>query len=450
MNYEAEDDDPSALLRFDYIESLIGSNIPTTVVTTACFSGGWVIQPNVDMTILTAAGAKAAEGDRRTTDLSKSWPVSNSISRACGSIFASTLIETLTTSTTPLLDASSQNLDSSVPQTQLQPEKPNAEQSETFNSFCKTIHGVLGGNMTRRPDVHEFRFAAQDDEWVQCWMARTGVPLSHFANRWDHLSVFPSTQENTYTNLDPNNIYDPANTGAIPIPHLPLSQTGSWRQNSGPLDPPAHHSLRALRIVAQEHADACLDDWSNAVHLPLRGSFQRFAKGEKVGPRTTEEKVINTLVFRDQLAKYTDFVVAYFNLPKAQGKTVLYWDSRWSDYVGTLKERTEAVGAEMSRQGLAWEPTSLQGYPFYRAHWYLAECIAMTDLDEAGISALVKDIKKDYDEILMHTRRKLMKSKRVRSRANDWFKSIGRTTNTSSPAKSKRASLQNIVNMESQ
>lgn len=109
---------------------------------------------------------------------------------------------------------------------------------------------------------------------------------------------------------------------------------------------------RSLRIVAQEHADACIDDWSNAVHLPLRSAFKKFAQGQSVKPTMTDENVINTLLFRDDLASYTDFVVAHFNLPKAQGKTLLYWDKRWTDFTGALKGRGKDVSDEIVKQGL--------------------------------------------------------------------------------------------------
>jgi hypothetical protein len=69
----------------------------------------------------------------------------------------------------------------------------------------------------------------------------------------------------------------------------------------------------------------------------------------------------------------------------------------------------------------------------------------MTDLDEAGTSALIKDIKQIFDQKFMQARQKLMKSSRIRSCANDWLKSIGRW-----PAESKRASLEDSVDMEQQ
>lgn len=103
----AIDEETLDLLNFRDMENIVGPDVLATVITTSCYSGGWAIQPNVNMIILIAAGPEKFEQDfeesKLETDISKSWPLSNSISRACGSIFASTLIQSLTASITPLL-----------------------------------------------------------------------------------------------------------------------------------------------------------------------------------------------------------------------------------------------------------------------------------------------------------------------------------------------------------
>jgi hypothetical protein len=101
------------------------------------------------MTILSETPA----GDERRVDENMSSTRFDATSRDYGSIFARDLIKTVTSSATPLLDISSQNLGITTQQTPLQPENPTCEQSEAFNKFCDTIHGILGGRMT--PEHYE-------------------------------------------------------------------------------------------------------------------------------------------------------------------------------------------------------------------------------------------------------------------------------------------------------
>ncbi|KAI1325084.1 hypothetical protein F5Y16DRAFT_423307 [Xylariaceae sp. FL0255] len=85
----------------------------------------------------------AASEDKASTN----WPWSDSLSRSCGSIFASSIINTLTSTSNPLFDDIAQNSstgeedmrnDQALSST-LQPERPNAEQISTYNKFCDAV-----------------------------------------------------------------------------------------------------------------------------------------------------------------------------------------------------------------------------------------------------------------------------------------------------------------------
>lgn len=77
-----------------------------TLVTTACYSGGWAMTPELNTTSMTAAGGFHTNSDKELREgLSNAWDASLSIGRTCGSVFASTLLQTLSSATGPLLDA---------------------------------------------------------------------------------------------------------------------------------------------------------------------------------------------------------------------------------------------------------------------------------------------------------------------------------------------------------
>src|ERR1700722_7714475 len=80
-----EDEDPSARLTPQQFRDCVGEETEVCLMTTACFSGGWTIQPDLNISVLTAAGNK---------EVSESWPQTKSLSRACGSIWASAILAT--------------------------------------------------------------------------------------------------------------------------------------------------------------------------------------------------------------------------------------------------------------------------------------------------------------------------------------------------------------------
>jgi hypothetical protein len=71
----------SPLLSMSAFDSAIGARVDVTLVNTACFSGGWSVNPQLNVTSLVAAGPDQE---------SESWAASKSIG---GSIYATALIK---------------------------------------------------------------------------------------------------------------------------------------------------------------------------------------------------------------------------------------------------------------------------------------------------------------------------------------------------------------------
>ncbi|KAJ5199552.1 hypothetical protein N7491_009648 [Penicillium cf. griseofulvum] len=93
-----------------------------TLVTTAYYSGGWATTPDLNATTMTAAGGGSEDGD---DGLSNAWNASHSIGRTCGSIFASTMFETLSSVTSPYLTIAS---------------LPNRVTKKPFNQMSRLIN----------------------------------------------------------------------------------------------------------------------------------------------------------------------------------------------------------------------------------------------------------------------------------------------------------------------
>jgi len=156
------------------LKGVIEPGCRVTLVTTACYSGGWAIDPDFNHTCLTAAGPRTE---------SNAWLPSASMGRSCGSIFASTIINTLSSVSSPLLDNPAFEPADSMET--LQPDNPTQSQTESYNQFRRSILEVCGARVHRLWAEQRFTFSAQNDDWEYSWTARTGIPLARLEERWN-------------------------------------------------------------------------------------------------------------------------------------------------------------------------------------------------------------------------------------------------------------------------
>ncbi|KAN0068115.1 hypothetical protein V8E54_013685 [Elaphomyces granulatus] len=170
--------------RPDFKEATKG-NDRVTLITTACYSGGWAVDPDLNMTTMAAAGR---------AQLSEAWVASNSVGRACGSIYMSSLLSALRDECQNALDETEEV------------EKITAEEKQkTYAAFTDAIYDTLVNRVDRLGTDHDIQFSCQDDDWEAAWGPRTGIPLIDFAQRWNQLKVYHSTEDPTsLRNRDPS------------------------------------------------------------------------------------------------------------------------------------------------------------------------------------------------------------------------------------------------------
>ncbi|KAL8965186.1 MAG: hypothetical protein Q9183_003985, partial [Haloplaca sp. 2 TL-2023] len=156
---------------------LKGLHVNVTVLTTQCYGGGWACSHNLNITTMTAAGVEKP---------SRAWRYSGSCGRACGSMFATAVIQKLTTN--PL---TSQPLSIEDDEDEDPPEW-TGDQHDTYATFCKSVYESLLRDVDRRGLEHEMTFGAKDDAWAMCWGTRSGIPLENFQDRWNTLVDYPA------------------------------------------------------------------------------------------------------------------------------------------------------------------------------------------------------------------------------------------------------------------
>ncbi|KAI9760854.1 MAG: hypothetical protein M1840_002187 [Geoglossum simile] len=175
------------LLSINSLKQAVGSKVGVGMLLTSCYSGGWVIQPQLNVTTMTAAGPKKQ---------SESWSKSESSGRASGSIYASAVIRALFKMEHPL-----------ATQFQDSPSSEFLQRPETSSSsaeFARIIYRTLLDDVDSLGQCHGIRFSAQDDTWEMEWRPRSGIPLNKFKERWEMLRSIPVDTADPRTNRTPH------------------------------------------------------------------------------------------------------------------------------------------------------------------------------------------------------------------------------------------------------
>ncbi|KAI9741433.1 MAG: hypothetical protein M1818_004239 [Claussenomyces sp. TS43310] len=171
-------------LTMQTFKEAIGSrplNSGLCLVTTACFSGGWAINPNLNITSLTAQPA---------WNESLAWPISGAFNtRSCGSPFASAIADTLLRLTIDGFGVE---------------EEEYFDRTPTYAGLIDVVRDTVQSLDPRSQtidtetestySVHQPMFSAQDDEWEMAYSTRTGFPLNVFQARWLKLKAAESRQ----------------------------------------------------------------------------------------------------------------------------------------------------------------------------------------------------------------------------------------------------------------
>ena len=354
-----------------------GTDANVTLLTTACYSGGWTCYPQFNVSSMTAAGEKIT---------SRSWVKSGSSGRACGSLYTSAIIDKLLYNRATGRSVIDQRDEDDE-------EKPLTEQQEeTYSAFVSSIYHSLLNGIDRRGMEHHFTFGAQDDAWRMCWRERTGIPLDHYKDRWDELQEWPKDQTphpGDPQSRNPNltrgkeaewaklkaqdkgkNVWDPSKM------HHRYEAVGSTtgtilgkRKTSGlygGTDTGLEHVVRSL---GKQYLDSYKgnDDTGNdgGLHSLL---FSIFA-GEERDPLRLEE-AHQALQYRMEQMTKADEYLEIMDLPPPKGKACHEYD--------TNKVQAE-VGSAFSamlqllidREIIFPDLVVSQGRPFYKGIYYL-------------------------------------------------------------------------------
>ena len=145
-------------------------DVSLTLLLTSCYSGGWVLQPELNISAFTAAGP---------LEKIRAWDTSLG-GRSHGSFYATSVREAFV----EMEDEKATQIHPHRPRDSLDEEASSA----TYAELTKVIHSTLLYDIDPEfgPD-DDIRFSAQDDKWELEWRKRSGVPLAQFRAQWDKL-----------------------------------------------------------------------------------------------------------------------------------------------------------------------------------------------------------------------------------------------------------------------
>jgi hypothetical protein len=140
------------------------------LLTTSCFGGGWAINPELNITSMSA---------QNYWKQSLAWPMSGTANRRyCGSPFASAIAKTLLSLTVDGFEGD---------------QVDDFNEAPTYAGFITLVTEMVerldprGEGIQGSADyvsVHNPTFSAQDDAWEMAYSTRTGFPLNMFQQRW--------------------------------------------------------------------------------------------------------------------------------------------------------------------------------------------------------------------------------------------------------------------------
>ncbi|KAL1963676.1 hypothetical protein VTN77DRAFT_7880 [Rasamsonia byssochlamydoides] len=165
------DPEKAPILHMNNVKRLLPKNASVTLLMTSCFSGGWLVQPDLTDSreeLLNTTGVTAAGPTEKT----RSWPLSRSVGRASGSTVATAILQSL-------IDI------------EAAPEEQEVREHPTYIQLAHSIFETLK-KIDRFREDQQTHFAAQDDEWETEYRRRLGLPLASYKDRWESLRKIPA------------------------------------------------------------------------------------------------------------------------------------------------------------------------------------------------------------------------------------------------------------------
>lgn len=381
---EPEVNNTPPLLQMDALREAVGLNVQVTVLSTACYSGGWAINPRLNTTMLaTSRPGPSIQVAKYTTGESEPWSASKTLGRICGSIYATAVIQALSDENAPYVNQSTQSTASS----------DKAEKIDAYSTFANTIYQVLFTRGDNWAADHEIRFSAEDDEWSMQWHRRTGLPLAHYAPRWASL---PEIAPDPYVSWS----RDPAHLDPIEdLDNVPRGAPGSREIGNGSIGGISNGKLGVMRSMVLGQARVYMASFPGrdniASNAALHNAIARLQRGQDFD----FEQLVRIHIqveYRTKAMEAADVYVGALGFAGPGGLKCREWDMGL--WIGTTeaKEYNDEQFGEMLEQVnqcyLFPHPMQQQGKECPKVNIYLAVALMVANIDRTVLLTVLKEL----------------------------------------------------------
>ncbi|KAI4090307.1 MAG: hypothetical protein LQ344_004855 [Seirophora lacunosa] len=417
-----------SLKQKEFAATFAGLNVPVTILSTACFSGGWSCNTTFNKrtgeqfnkTTMMAAGASKK---------SRSWNYTASIGRACGSMFVTAFVQSLTriNDTTRIMNSDGEE---EIEHTE--------EQEETYAEFTRSMYETLLKDIDRRGFEHQITFSAEDDAWDMCWRERIGIPLEAYRERWEALEnhegdlyLHPgdcynrdlhvtSDQEAEFKSLKAadkgKNVYRGKSGGSSASGGRgEASSVLGKRKTSGMYGGSVQALINQVSCLGGQYLASYPGDDEIADNGALHNHLNRILRGDETRVEVVE-RCLRNVEYRMQQISFADDYLRLMAIPAPLGQQCHEFNTnRLPDNVGG--GRYEEMMMLVYERNLFPSPFEDQGRPFMKGHEYLVAAFHQANLTKQVIvdklDALARLIKVTFDhERAIHKEKSELEPKR--------------------------------------
>lgn len=422
-NPEANDEFSHVWLTLAALSEYLDPGVSTILFSTSCFSGGWAVDPTVNITAMAAAGP--------TTE-ALSW-YGDSVRRFNGGIYATTVQQLL------IKRGPEERLGKENVQFESGWSTPAAEYS--YSEWSRSVHESTFRDTDSPASYHDIKFSAQDDNWGQNFTERTGIPLSVYKERWNALKDYGNSQMTSPMTRNPQF----KQSGGNPLVPFLLhnSMRGSTSTSTKGEKMPALHSF--VRNMARDYL-ASFPGMDSLGTNSKQGRIREFAFADKNVVVSIErlEFFLHWLMYRLGLLDLSNDFVLRAGIPKPLGLGCRSYDHDlwfpqinqrgWIERYNDLESLLVAAAlfprpCQERSEGVPWisRPIRYIVFALLHAKYDRKTCVEKIDL----MHALHE---KDLKEAL----KKAKQAKTVRSRFNTFCATIKSTVRAISPVKRER------------
>ncbi|KAL8788895.1 MAG: hypothetical protein Q9213_001418 [Squamulea squamosa] len=440
-------------------------NVPITILSTACFSGGWSCNKQYDKsqsrhlnhigkqfnhTTMMAAGPHKR---------SRSWAYTTTIGRACGSMWSSAIVNTLTRTrpgpdSKTLIDDDDDDDDT----------ERTDKQYDSYDQFTRVIYEVLHRDIDRRAWQHDITFSAEDDAWSICWMDRTGIPLAKYKARWDALEdhegdpylhpgdpqnrdpYVTSEQEAEYEQLkvadNGRNVYRGRSAGGYAtVSESPTTgglinnaSTLGKRKASDPYGGNTQALINKVSILGEQYLASYQGFDNTGNDGALHNRINMIQQG-KVRDETILYRCLRALDYRMNQMSMADDYLAILKVGLPEGKKCHEYQTKNLPDIMPRGEYRSRIDLVFERSVLFPMPVDEQGHEFYKGAEYLVAAFYHANIDKSVMVEKLDALAMSISQDLEYHKNIVKEIPVVKSKRQKLFQDFGINLGSISPTK---------------